>query len=61
MYDVYCEKCDQRILLFSNDILSMHNTSEGPVAYVRCHRDHLLMRSFRAGTTRVVQDFELAC
>ncbi len=47
MFDVHCHICDRRFLVGTRSIVSFHNTSEGPVAYVRCPDGHTLVRWFQ--------------
>lgn len=49
MFELYCHVCDRDHLVGPRAILSLHNTTEGPVAYVRCPLGHHLVRSFRDG------------
>lgn len=51
MYDIHCPHCEARWLVSSRAIRSMHNTSDGPLAYVECPKGHLLMRYFRDART----------
>ncbi len=58
MFDIHCHVCDRRYLVGSRSIQSFHNTSEGPVAYVRCPHGHHLVRSFggaRPATQPVIE------
>jgi len=54
MFDIHCHLCNRRYLVGSRSIDSFHNTSDGPIAYVRCPQGHRLVRSFAAprATTR---------
>ncbi|MEM9467727.1 MAG: hypothetical protein AAGA90_20290 [Actinomycetota bacterium] len=47
-FDVHCHHCDQRYLLQSSALGSIHNTSDGPIAYATCPKGHRLVRRFRA-------------
>ena len=47
MFDVHCHHCDRRYLVGTRSIASFHNTSDGPIAYLRCPEGHLLVRNFR--------------
>ena len=47
-FDVYCHHCETRYLLGMSSLRSMHNTSEGPIAYAVCPQGHHLVRHFRA-------------
>jgi hypothetical protein len=47
MFDIHCHRCDRPYLVGTRSIVSFHNTSEGPVAYVSCPQGHVLLRSFR--------------
>ena len=40
MFDAYCSRDRARVLLGPRNILSLHNTSDGIVVYVRCHCGH---------------------
>ena len=51
MFDVHCRLCDRRYLVGTRSIASFHNTSDGPIAYVRCPEGHLLVRHFRRNVT----------
>jgi hypothetical protein len=54
MYDIHCPTCATRYLVGSGAIDSFHNTSEGPIAYVRCPEGHRLIRYFRPAATAAV-------
>lgn len=47
MFNLHCHICDQTYLVGTRSIVSFHNTSEGPVAYVRCPDGHTLVRWFQ--------------
>lgn len=49
-FDVHCHVCDARYLIQSSGIQSLHNTSEGPIAYAQCPHGHRLIRRFRRAT-----------
>ena len=51
MHEVFCHHCDRRYVMGSGAIISLHNTSEGPVAYTKCPVGHRLVRYFRTGAT----------
>lgn len=51
MFDVHCHHCDRSYLVGTRSIASFHNTSDGPIAYVRCPAGHLLVRNFRRNVT----------
>ncbi len=51
MHDVFCHHCNRRYLMGSRAVISLHNTSEGPVAYTQCPAGHHLVRYFRTGET----------
>ena len=56
MFDVHCRHCEATYLVGSSSIVSFLNTSEGPIAHVRCPTDHLLVRYFRADRTQMLSD-----
>jgi hypothetical protein len=60
MFDIHCHICNCRYLVGTRSITSFHNTSEGPVAYVRCPRGHTLLRSFRDARTHPVEEVAAA-
>jgi hypothetical protein len=47
MFDIHCHHCETRYLLSLSQIDSLHNTSEGPIAYATCPRGHHVVRRFR--------------
>jgi hypothetical protein len=47
MFDVHCHHCERTYLVGTRSIVSFHDTSTGPIAYVRCPDEHLLIRNFR--------------
>ena len=47
-FDAYCHHCDTRFLIQASAVRSVHNTSEGPIAYVTCPHGHHLVRRFRS-------------
>ena len=47
MFLHHCTHCDRDYLVSARAIASFHNTSEGPIAYVRCPEGHLAVRRFR--------------
>ena len=47
MFAIHCHICGEDHLVSSRNIVSMHQTSNGPVAYVRCLKDHLVVHEFR--------------
>ena len=51
MFDIHCHVCQQRYLVGTRSITSLHDTSNGPVAYVRCPAGHHVVHEFRAGAT----------
>lgn len=46
-FDVHCHHCNTRYLIQASAVGSIHNTSEGPVAYATCPKGHHLVRRFR--------------
>ncbi len=54
MFDIYCPHCERHHLLETKQIISTHQTGDGPIAYVRCPNDHLVIKEFRANRTRTV-------
>ncbi len=48
MFDINCHQCEATHLIGSCRIRSMHNTSEGPIAYVECPEGHFLVVRFGA-------------
>ncbi len=52
MFTIHCHHCDRQYLLGSRSIGSLHNTSEGPIAYVTCPEGHRLVRYFRPADKR---------
>ncbi len=49
-FDVHCHHCDRRYLIQASSVQSIHNTSDGPVAYATCPAGHRLIRRFRKAT-----------
>ncbi len=52
MYALHCPTCQLTHLMGNRSIVSLHNTSEGPVGLVRCPEGHELLTTFderRAG------------
>lgn len=49
MFTIHCHHCDRQHLIGTRSIVSFHNTSEGPVAYVRCPEGHTIVRYFHDG------------
>jgi hypothetical protein len=47
MFAVHCTACNHRYLVGTRSIISFHNTSDGPIAYLRCPSGHRLIRYFR--------------
>ena len=47
MFSIHCHICDEEHLVSTRNIVSMLQTSNGPVAFVRCVRNHLVMYEFR--------------
>lgn len=47
-FDAYCHHCDTRYLMTMSSLKSVHNTSEGPIAYAVCPQGHHLVRRFHA-------------
>jgi hypothetical protein len=54
MFDIHCHICDLRYLVGSSSINSLHNTSDGPVAYVECPKGHSLARYFHDARAEVI-------
>lgn len=54
MFDIHCHHCNQTYLIGTREITSMHNTSEGPMAYVTCPKGHHLVRYFRDKRTETL-------
>lgn len=46
MLTIHCHRCSTTHLVGTRSIVSMHQTSEGPVAYVRCPEGHLTVTEF---------------
>jgi hypothetical protein len=46
MYALFCHHCGHSHLMGARSILSLHNTSEGVIAYVRCPEGHELFTTF---------------
>lgn len=59
MFSITCHRCGHRELTTTRSILSLHNTSEGPVAYVRCSKGHPTLTWFRTQITVNVDDDDL--
>jgi hypothetical protein len=55
MFNLHCHICQRQYLVGSRSISSFHNTSDGPIAYARCPRGHVLFRSFRDDRTQPVE------
>lgn len=53
MFLLHCSGCGhdegQRHLVGTNSLLSLHNTSDGPIAYVRCPNGHTVVISYGKG------------
>ena len=47
MFKLHCHLCEADHLVGSRSILSMHNTSEGVIAYARCPQGHTVVVDFR--------------
>lgn len=47
MFTIHCHICDEEHLVSTHSIVAMHQTHNGPVAFVRCVRNHLVMYEFR--------------
>lgn len=54
MFTIHCHICDEELLVGSRSIVSMHETSDGPIAYVRCPHGHLVVHEFRRRLSRQV-------
>ncbi len=52
MLQIHCPDCDRQYLVGTRSILSIHNTSEGVIAYVRCPEGHTTINT---GTTRSIE------
>jgi len=48
MFDIDCHVCGSTHLVGSRSILSVHNTSEGVIAYARCPNGHTVVVDFAA-------------
>lgn len=47
MFEIHCHVCDSHQLVGARSIRSLHNTADGPLAYVESPCGHLLVRYFR--------------
>ncbi len=47
MLIIHCHLCDSNQLIGYGKLISVNNTSEGPVAYARCNHGHLTMSHYR--------------
>lgn len=56
MFAIDCPTCATRWLVGPRSIVSLANTVGGPVALARCLAGHLVVHSFRAGTTHPTGD-----
>ncbi len=45
MLQIHCHECQQHHLVGTRSIVSLHNTSEGVVAYVKCPKGHLTLNT----------------
>lgn len=52
MLQIHCPDCSRQYLVGTRSILSIHNTSEGVIAYVRCPEGHTTINT---GTTRSIE------
>ena len=46
MLTIHCHRCSRSHLVGTRSIVSMHHTSEGLIAYVRCPDGHLTIEAF---------------
>lgn len=45
MLQIHCPVCNHRYMVGTSSIVSMHNTSEGVLAYVRCPEGHVTLNT----------------
>ncbi len=45
MLFIHCPECDHRYMVGTRSIVSMHNTSDGVLAYVRCPEGHVTLNT----------------
>lgn len=46
MFAIHCVDCERRYLVGTRSIESFHNTTEGPMATVKCPAGHLVVHHF---------------
>lgn len=56
MLQIHCPDCARNYLVGVRSIRSIHNTSEGVIAYVRCPEGHTTINT---GTTRTIERIEV--
>lgn len=49
MFDIHCQECAQRYLVGARSITAFRNTTDGPVATVRCPLGHTVLHAFHHG------------
>ena len=45
MLHIHCPVCNHRYMVGTRSIVSMHNTSDGVLAYVRCPEGHVTLNT----------------
>lgn len=52
MFYIHCPQCERSHLVGTGSIVSLHNTSEGVIAYVKCPEGHITVNT---GTPRSME------
>jgi len=58
MFDLHCQVCDRRYLVDTSSLISLHNTSDGPVVHARCPHGHRNAVHFHARRPLVAGDVD---
>ena len=59
MFDLFCDTCEITYLVDTHFLISLHNTTNGPVGFARCPRGHRTIVRFHerpAGTAEIDRD-----
>jgi hypothetical protein len=52
MLNIFCPQCERSHLVGTRSIVSVHNTSEGVISYVKCPEGHITLNT---GTLRTME------
>lgn len=55
MFDLWCRTCGRTYLVGTRRLLSLHNTSRGPLGCARCPEGHLTVVAFHGVRTHDVE------